>query len=232
MIPSIFVRATGMLLLTLLGTAVHGVARADMIAIEGTTFGAFNGDAPAVVASIGHSNGSGASTYLIYTASDFGGLSDEDGSLLLTLGSFGLTLPAGNPAITFSDNFSIELLFSAPAGITGASANPLLAHASVAGTVNKNNGSVVVDFADTPIPVTFANLSSSGLFNLIVNDVVLNIHSPANSISAPLTASIANAQVFSTSSAVPEPASMTLFGIAMVAIGLVGRKKLLSGLRQ
>jgi len=230
MVPSIFVRATGMLLLTLLGTAVHGVARADMIAIEGTTFGAFNGDAPAVVASVGHSNGSGASTYLTYTASDFSGLSDEDGSLLLTLGSFGLTLPAGNPAITFSDNFSIELLFSAPAGITGA--NPLLAHASVAGTVNKNNGTVVVDFANTPIPVTFANFSSSGLFNLIVNDVVLNIHTPANSISAPLTASIANAQVFSTSGAVPEPASMTLCGIAMVAISLVGRKKLLSGLRQ
>ena len=229
MFPSIFVRATGMLLLTLLGTAVHGVARANMISIDGTTLGAFNGDAPAAVTSVGHSNGRGEFTYLTYTGVGFSSLSDEDGPSLLTIGSFNLTLPAKNPAINFSDSFSLELLFSVPAGIT--SANPLLQHAGVTGTVNNNNGSVLVDFDNTPIPVTFSNLSSSGSFNLIVNDVELNIHSPGNSISMPLTASFANAQMFSTSNPIPELASMTLFGIAMVAIGLLGRRKLISGPR-
>ena len=82
--------------------------------------------------------------YLSFVGLNFGpGLTTGGSAMLSNLGTFTVTLPSSNPAITASGNFNLDVTFTVPVGANPT--NPIVA--TVAGTINKNNANnVLLDF--------------------------------------------------------------------------------------
>ena len=112
--------------------------------------------------------------------------------------------------------FSLKVMFTAPSGIVAG--NPATYSAVVSGAVNStNNGGVFIDFNNTPQLFSFHNATSSGTFSLSLNDVSIN---PGQTVT--LTGNILGQAAAGDQT--PEPASMALMGLGLVAVGFASRK--------
>jgi hypothetical protein len=146
------------------------------------------------------------------------------GSLTLSdVGIFTLLKPKSSApshgADTYRDSFTLDLTFFGPTGINGQTTFD----ATLTGTVNTQQGSVLIDFGPAQT-FTFSGEDSSGSFDLTVNDLALGIpHDGTLSVSQLLTGSISNATDPAT--AVPEPVSIVLLGTTMVLAAIMARRR-------
>lgn len=187
----------------------YGLANADEVTFTGTTAGAFNGGSFATTDTL---------LGLVYTSSTFnnttvGGQLDlggnsSPGSDFNNLGSFTLDTADNNYA---GNNFSVEVTFTSPTGITGGSS--VVFTDLITGSVSSTSGGVFVDFDNTPQLFTFNDGNINGSFSMFVNDLSL---APGQSVS--ITAHIEGNQA-----PVPEPASMAAIGFGIV--GIIGRRR-------
>jgi hypothetical protein len=165
---------------------------------------------------------SGAPADLVFSGSKFSGQSNTDGSLILSdLGMFTLTRPGKGADVYHlnSDTFTLNVIFSGPLGIK----EPTVFDATLQGTVNRNKGSVLIDFGPTR-RFNFDTGSSSGGFDLTIDDITLQMPPHASTVSGALTGSITNA--FDPPNAVPEPQAVVLLGTVILLIGSAFRHRL------
>ena len=212
----------------------NGTARADEVFIAGNTTGCFGAAcAPGMSATtlgLTFSN----STFSGTTAAGFRALGGNanPGSNFNNLGSLSLSTA---PNI-YNTPFTLVVTFSAPQGFNGG-VNSATFTATITGTVRSDNtGGVFVDFNNTPILFAFNDNNCEpnpeaqppsagqttcghGSFNFSVNDVSID---PGQTVA--LTGQITGAQ--QTSSTVPEPASMLLFGTGLVGVAGLARKRM------
>lgn len=145
----------------------------------------------------------------------------------LTLGHFTLELPSSNPAIPYSGTFNLQVTFSVPAAILGGQSESF--SSSIAGTVNRNNGWVSVDFGAARL-FSFSNSQGSGAFSFAVQDIDRFDAGPnGQPASRALIGSISGASFTPAGSAdaaaaVPEPSAVLLLISGVFGI-FVSRKR-------
>lgn len=178
------------------------IAKAGPIPISFNTTGTFSPGTPAD---------------LTYTPISFAGTTSEDGFLVLPdLGQFSLGGSADD-ARFHGDSFTLHFDFLTPLGVIG-SVDFL---ASLSGHINDNgDGNVHVNFTPNSEVIAFANVTNSGSFTLIVNDVTGLRQDGA----VTATGSVTNAVAPEFSA--PEPGSFMLFGSALVALSCIVRRKI------
>jgi len=147
------------------------------------------------------------------------------GSLFLdNLGLFTLTVP-DQGADTYhhhSDMFTLDLRFFEPAGIAGST----MFEATLQGTVNRNGGTVVVDFGPART-FTFSNSENSGSFDLSIDDNILDLSRGSSSVSQALTGRITRLVDTPpvTTADTPEPVSVILLGSGLVLMACAVRRR-------
>jgi hypothetical protein len=182
------------------------LASADVVGFSLSTAGSFS---------------SGTPKDLAFSGSEFSGYSDEGGSLILgDLGTFTLTRPSQGADVYHpnSDTFTLELEFLGPLGVQGDT----VFDATLQGRVNRNHGSVFIDFGPTRY-FTFKNPVASGGFDLTIDDITLALPDDDSVYSLGLTGSITNA--FDPPATVPEPQAVLLLGTAALLIGSAFRHR-------
>ena len=145
----------------------------------------------------------------------FTGTTDADGFLRLNdLGTFILKRPDKGADVYHanSDVFTLDLVFSSPAGVEGSTAFDGAIH----GNVNREHGSVSIDFGPSQ-SFAFSNLLATGSFDVVIDDLTLQLPDGADSFSQVLTGSIKNA--WDPPDAVPEPDAVVLFGTVLLLAG-------------
>jgi len=192
--------ALGIALIALFA-AGQKTARADEVTISGSTTGSVTG-VPQLTFT-GNANFSGT------TALGIGSLSGSN-----SLGSFFLSTA---PTQTLSGSFTLNITFTAPAGINGGQGTTYTA--TITGSVSPNidQGGVNVHFNNPTQTFTFSHGTTSGSFTLTLADLFVQ-----TGRSAQITAGFTGSQ-----STVPEPATMLLLGtgLAGAAAGLRRRRK-------
>jgi len=165
---------------------------------------------------------SGTPADLAFFGSEFSGQSDEDGSLFLgNLGKFTLTRPDRGADVYHpnADTFTLALTFLGPLGVHGQTVFDATLH----GIVNRNHGSVFIDFGPTR-SFTFANDAASGGFDLTIDDITLSVSPESSAYSHVLTGHITNA--FDPPASFPEPQAVVLLGTTILLIGSALRHRL------
>jgi hypothetical protein len=196
--------------LIVLGAAGH--AAASSIGISGATSGCFGAACSTFVATT-----SDATFGLTFSSQDpFLATTDASGSAPdFEVGSF----QRGN--VNVSDAltplpFTLEVVFTLPAGSAGSSPVSAL----ISGTNFGGGGALALDFDNTWQLISFADVLGSGSFEFSVSDLSVNKNG-----TSPIRASIRNAvfvpalQEDVQSATVPEPATLTLFGTALLMVG-------------
>lgn len=197
------VRTTGrslLLCLFALGflTFASAEARADEVTISGSTTGTVTGVPQLTFA---------GNNFTGTTALGVGSLSGSN-----SLGSFFLNTA---PTQALSGTFTLNVTFTAPAGIVGGQGATYTA--TITGSVSPNidQGGVLIDFNNTPQTFTFSNAAGTGSFTLTIADVFVQ-----TGRSAQLTAGFTGQQ-----NPIPEPMTMLLFGTGLAGVAAKVRRR-------
>ncbi|MDQ1589521.1 MAG: motif [Pyrinomonadaceae bacterium] len=190
--------AMSIALLAIFGAAQ--VAKADPVTVSGTSSGTVTGTAAAFLSFTGNN----------FTATTAGGVGAFSG--VDRIGTFTLLSTAGETPV--SGNFTLNLTFTAPAGINGGQAATYTA--TVSGTISTPNvGGVSIVFNNPVQTFTFSNASGSGSFSITLPNVFVQSGDTAN-----LTGGLTGNQT-----AVPEPATMLLLGTGLAGVAARIRKR-------
>jgi hypothetical protein len=176
------------------------VAKADPVTVSGTSSGTVTGTAAAFLSFTGNN----------FTATTAGGVGAFSGAD--RIGTFVLLSTAGETPV--NGNFTLNLTFTAPAGINGGQATTYTA--TVSGTISTPNvGGVNIVFNNPVQTFTFTNASGSGSFSITLPNLFVQSGETAN-----LTAGLTGNQT-----AVPEPATMLLLGTGLAGVAARIRKR-------
>jgi hypothetical protein len=177
----------------------QGVARADEVTISGSTTGTVSGVPQLTFA---------GNAFTGTTALGVGSLSGTN-----RLGTFTLSTA---PLQSINGSFTMNVMFTAPAGITGGQGSTFTA--TIVGSVSPNvgQGGVNITFANSTQVFTFSNGGTTGSFTLTIPDIFVQSGNTAN-----LTAGISGAQ----QTTVPEPATLLLLGTGLSGIAAGVRRR-------
>ncbi|MDQ1560018.1 MAG: motif [Pyrinomonadaceae bacterium] len=176
------------------------VAKADPVTVSGTSSGTVTGTAAAFLSFTGNN----------FTATTAGGVGSFSG--VDRIGTFTLLSTAGETPV--AGNFTLNLTFTAPAGINGGQATTYTA--TVSGTISTPNvGGVSIVFNNPVQTFTFSNASGSGSFSITLPNIFVQ-----SGDTATLTAGLTGNQT-----AVPEPATMLLLGTGLAGVAARIRKR-------
>lgn len=177
------------------------IAKADPVTVSGTSSGTVTGTAAEFLSFTGNS-------FSATTAGGVGSFSGAD-----RIGTFTLLSSPGETPV--NGNFTLNLTFTAPAGIDGGQG--AVYTATVSGTISTPNvGGVQIVF-DNPVQTfTFENGTASGTFSIELPKLFVQSGDTAN-----LTAGLTGNQT----SAVPEPATMILLGTGLAGVAARIRKR-------
>ena len=196
-------RLTRLLMLSLSCTFL---ASADEVLFSFSTTGSFSLGTPSDLAFLGIGTGS---------VPGFTGMTAGNTLSLSNLGTFALTKPGRSADDYTGDTFTLDLSFFAPSGIDGLT----MFDAQLTGSVNKNLGTLHIDFGPTK-NFQFDNDSGSGAFDLSINDLTLTVPKDGTTtVSQVLTGNITNAFDPQTDATpAPEPASIVLLSGAALLV--------------
>jgi hypothetical protein len=176
------------------------IAKADPVTVSGTSSGTVTGTAASFLSFTGNN----------FTATTAGGVGSFSGAD--RIGTFTLLSTAGETPV--SGNFTLNLTFTAPAGVDGGQGATYTA--TVSGTISTPNvGGVNIVFNNPIQTFTFSNASGSGSFSIELPKVFVQSGETAN-----LTAGLTGNQT-----AVPEPATMLLLGTGLAGVAARIRKR-------
>ena len=178
----------------------QGVARADEVTISGSTTGTVSGVPQLTFA--------GNPSFTGTTALGNGSLSGAN-----NLGTFSLST---GPLQPLSGSFTLNITFTAPAGITGGQGSTFTATITGSVSPNVNQGGVNVIFNNPTQTFTFSSGGTTGSFTLTIADVFVQSGNTAQ-----LTAGITGAQ----QTTVPEPMTMLLFGTGLSGVAAFARRR-------
>jgi hypothetical protein len=203
----------------------QAIAFADVVSFSGSTTGTFSAGTPAD---------------LSFTGTNFSGITSDTAfpplgclimpcgyALNINFGSVTLSRPASGSDIYDNDNFILHVLFEVPADVNGGTQNFT---ADLDGKIKKNGvnpDALDIDFSDVPKLITFGpGPGGAGHFDLQIDD----ISSLGIAGSGPFTAAIKGDITYMTvtgdpTPAVPEPASIVLFGTMLLGVGIWRKSK-------
>jgi hypothetical protein len=196
--------------LLLLGLGCALLASADEVQFSFSTTGSFSSGTPSDLSFSGIGTASAAG----YTGTTSGGA-----LTLSNLGTLTLKKPSQGSDNYSGDTFTLNLIFFAPTGV----GTPTTFNAALSGTVNTQQGSVLIDFGPAKT-FHFSNAFASGGFDLSINDLTLNIpHDDTTRVTQILKGGIANA--YDPPAAVPEPVSIVLLGSVTLLVSAKLRRQ-------
>ena len=191
--------AMGIALIAIFGAGQ--IAKADPVTVTGTSSGTVTGTAASFLTFTGN-------TFSATTAGGVGSFSGAD-----RIGTFTLASAAGETPV--SGTFTLNITFTAPAGIEGGQNATYTA--TVSGTISTPNvGGVQIVFDNPTQTFTFANPSGIGFFTIELPKLFVQSGDTAN-----LTAGLTGNQ----NAAVPEPATMILLGTGLAGVAARIRKR-------